>query len=201
MIDKRSLLFAHVGVPSHYRCNPVYFLSFLYLSADRISQRLQCSAPLYEEHALWHWPSEFPPKNLGILFGLLGQSQNFYSLFAITLVNSKLLLNYIVEPVSSLYRIGLMQTPKNCHWCDPVAMNLFFSHMLTFNSNSVCCPTLPLQCCVFPAAIVLMDSWTVLLRNLWHEHLNRSLVYDLRRTLNKIISKNENTRVCFFLSS
>uniref|UniRef100_A0A8C6T409 Uncharacterized protein n=1 Tax=Neogobius melanostomus TaxID=47308 RepID=A0A8C6T409_9GOBI len=34
-----------------------------------------------------------------------------------------------------------------------------------------------LQCCVFPAAVVLLDSWHVLLRNLWDEHLNRSLVH------------------------
>lgn len=79
----------------------------------------------------------------------------------------------------------------------PLAMNLFVSHMLTFHSNGVRCPTLSLQCCVFPAAIVLVDSWNVLLRNLWNEHLNRSLIYDLRRTLNKIISKNENTLVWF----
>lgn len=58
-------------------------------------------------------------------------------------------------------------------------------------TKSMLCDTDP--CCVFPAAIVLVDSWNVLLRNLWNEHLNRSLIYDLRRTLNKIILKNENT--------
>ncbi|XP_071327021.1 uncharacterized protein [Trachinotus anak] len=48
-------------------------------------------------------------------------------------------------------------------------------------------------CCVFPAAVVLLDSWHVLLRNLWDEHLNHSLILDLRQTLDRIIKKNKNT--------
>uniref|UniRef100_A0AAX7TVS7 Uncharacterized protein n=1 Tax=Astatotilapia calliptera TaxID=8154 RepID=A0AAX7TVS7_ASTCA len=50
-------------------------------------------------------------------------------------------------------------------------------------------------CCVFPAAYVLHDSWQVLLTNLWEEHLNHSLVVELTRTLDKIISKNRNMEV------
>ncbi|XP_023282055.1 uncharacterized protein LOC111669834 [Seriola lalandi dorsalis] len=48
-------------------------------------------------------------------------------------------------------------------------------------------------CCVFPAAVVLLDSWHVLLRNLWDEHLNHSLILDLKQTLDRIIKKNINT--------
>lgn len=48
------------------------------------------------------------------------------------------------------------------------------------------------ECCVFPAAVVLLDSWHVLLRNLWDEHLNHSLILDLKQTLDKIIRKNKN---------
>lgn len=58
------------------------------------------------------------------------------------------------------------------------------------------------QCCVFPAAYVLHNSWQVLLTNLWEEHLNHSLVVELTRTLDTIISKNRNmeVRILFFLS-
>uniref|UniRef100_A0A7N8Y6R3 Uncharacterized protein n=1 Tax=Mastacembelus armatus TaxID=205130 RepID=A0A7N8Y6R3_9TELE len=48
-------------------------------------------------------------------------------------------------------------------------------------------------CCVFPAAVVLLDSWHVLLRNLWDEHLNHSLILEIKQTLDKIIRKNKNT--------
>uniref|UniRef100_A0A3P8SGP8 Uncharacterized protein n=1 Tax=Amphiprion percula TaxID=161767 RepID=A0A3P8SGP8_AMPPE len=51
----------------------------------------------------------------------------------------------------------------------------------------------PLQCCVFPAAVILLDSWNVLLRNLWEEHLNHSLILDLKQTLDRIIRRNRNT--------
>lgn len=57
--------------------------------------------------------------------------------------------------------------------------------------RSMLCDTDP--CCVFPAAVVLLDSWHVLLRNLWDEHLNHSLILDLRQTLDKIIKRNKNT--------
>ncbi|XP_029306524.1 uncharacterized protein LOC115020736 isoform X1 [Cottoperca gobio] len=53
------------------------------------------------------------------------------------------------------------------------------------------CDTDP--CCVFPAAVVLLESWHVLLGNLWDEHLNHSLILDLKQTLGKIIKKNKNT--------
>ncbi|CAN9513664.1 unnamed protein product [Ophioblennius macclurei] len=53
------------------------------------------------------------------------------------------------------------------------------------------CDTDP--CCVFPAAVVLQDSWHVLLKNLWDQHLNYSLILDIKRTLDKIIQKNKNT--------
>uniref|UniRef100_A0A8C2YWD8 Uncharacterized protein n=1 Tax=Cyclopterus lumpus TaxID=8103 RepID=A0A8C2YWD8_CYCLU len=49
------------------------------------------------------------------------------------------------------------------------------------------------ECCVFPAAVVLLESWHVLLGNLWDEHLNHSLILDLKQTLDKIIKKNINT--------
>ncbi|KAM6935464.1 uncharacterized protein PEZ65_005817 [Lycodopsis pacificus] len=48
-------------------------------------------------------------------------------------------------------------------------------------------------CCVFPAAVVLLESWHVLLGNIWDEHLNHSLILDLKQTLDKIIRKNINT--------
>lgn len=56
---------------------------------------------------------------------------------------------------------------------------------------------LSLQCCVFPAAVVLLDSWHTLLRNLWDEHLNHSFILDVRQTLDKIIQKNKNIEVSF----
>ncbi|KAM7383361.1 hypothetical protein PAMP_003022 [Pampus punctatissimus] len=58
-------------------------------------------------------------------------------------------------------------------------------------TKNMLCNTDP--CCVFPAAVVLLDSWHVLLRNLWDEHLNHSLIIDLKQTLDKIIRKNKNT--------
>uniref|UniRef100_A0A8C7WZB4 Uncharacterized protein n=1 Tax=Oryzias sinensis TaxID=183150 RepID=A0A8C7WZB4_9TELE len=48
------------------------------------------------------------------------------------------------------------------------------------------------QCCVFPAAVVLQDSWAELLPNLWEEHVNYSLIVELMATLNTIIKNNEN---------
>lgn len=54
-----------------------------------------------------------------------------------------------------------------------------------------------LQCCVFSAAVVLLDSWNVLLMNLWDEHVNHTLILELRQTLDKIITKNENVAVRF----
>nr|XP_046255567.1 uncharacterized protein zgc:174888 [Scatophagus argus] len=58
-------------------------------------------------------------------------------------------------------------------------------------TKSMLCNTDP--CCVFPAAVVLLDSWHVLLRNLWDEHINHSLILDVKQTLDKIIRKNKNT--------
>ncbi|KAM9310520.1 uncharacterized protein KZ484_026399 [Pholidichthys leucotaenia] len=58
-------------------------------------------------------------------------------------------------------------------------------------TKSMLCDTDP--CCVFPAAVVLQDSWQVLLRNLWDEHLNHSLILELKQTLDKIIQKNIHT--------
>ncbi|TKS82160.1 hypothetical protein D9C73_016269 [Collichthys lucidus] len=58
-------------------------------------------------------------------------------------------------------------------------------------TKNMLCDTDP--CCVFPAAVVLLDSWQVLLRNLWDEHINHSLILDLKQTLDKIIRKNKNT--------
>uniref|UniRef100_A0A8C4DLT6 Uncharacterized protein n=1 Tax=Dicentrarchus labrax TaxID=13489 RepID=A0A8C4DLT6_DICLA len=57
----------------------------------------------------------------------------------------------------------------------------------------LCCSAFSLQCCVFPAAVVLLESWHVLLRNLWDEHLNHSLILDLKQTLDRIISRNKYT--------
>ncbi|XP_008320868.1 uncharacterized protein LOC103387846 isoform X2 [Cynoglossus semilaevis] len=49
-------------------------------------------------------------------------------------------------------------------------------------------------CCVFPAAVVLLDSWHVLLRNLWDEHLNHTLVLNLKQTLERLIHRNRHTQ-------
>uniref|UniRef100_UPI0037E741B4 uncharacterized protein n=1 Tax=Semicossyphus pulcher TaxID=241346 RepID=UPI0037E741B4 len=68
--------------------------------------------------------------------------------------------------------------------------NYYVVHHYT---RSMLCDTDP--CCVFPAAVVLLDSWHVLLRNLWDEHLNHSLILDLKRTLDIIIRKNKNTEM------
>ncbi|XP_034030531.1 uncharacterized protein zgc:174888 [Thalassophryne amazonica] len=57
-------------------------------------------------------------------------------------------------------------------------------------TKSMLCDSDP--CCVFPAAVVLLDSWHVLLRNLWDEHLNHSLIIELKQTLDNIIKKNKN---------
>lgn len=64
-------------------------------------------------------------------------------------------------------------------------------HVVHHYTSSILCDTDP--CCVFPAAVVLLDSWHVLLKNLWDEHLNHSLVRDLKRTLERIIHINKNT--------
>lgn len=58
-------------------------------------------------------------------------------------------------------------------------------------------PVFSLQCCVFPAAVVLLDFWDVLLRNIWDEHLNHSLIRDIKQTLDKIIRRNKNAEVDF----
>ncbi|XP_036931129.1 uncharacterized protein zgc:174888 [Acanthopagrus latus] len=58
-------------------------------------------------------------------------------------------------------------------------------------TRSMLCDTDP--CCVFPAAVVLLNSWHVLLRNLWDEHLNHSFILDIQQTLERIIKKNRNT--------
>lgn len=58
-------------------------------------------------------------------------------------------------------------------------------------TKNMLCDTDP--CCVFPAAVVLLDSWDVLHQNLWVDHLNRSFIHDLKQALHKIIRKNRNT--------
>ncbi|RVE62904.1 hypothetical protein OJAV_G00160540 [Oryzias javanicus] len=58
-------------------------------------------------------------------------------------------------------------------------------------NRSMLCDTDP--CCVFPAAVVLLDAWDVLYTNLWDEHVNYSLIFDLKETLVLILSKNNNT--------
>lgn len=62
-----------------------------------------------------------------------------------------------------------------------------------FGAAVLFCPSL--QCCVFPAAVVLLNSWDVLYTNLWDEHVNYSLIFDLKETLVLILSKNINTEV------
>lgn len=62
-----------------------------------------------------------------------------------------------------------------------------------FGAAVLFCPS-P-QCCVFPAAVVLQDSWAELLPNLWEEHVNYSLIVELMDTLNTIIKKNGNAQV------
>lgn len=71
------------------------------------------------------------------------------------------------------------------------------SHVFLHTNSGAVVVALPSspQCCVFPAAVVLLESWHVLLGNLWDEHLNRSLILDLKITLNRIIQKNINTVV------
>ncbi|XP_029927379.1 uncharacterized protein LOC115373237 [Myripristis murdjan] len=59
-------------------------------------------------------------------------------------------------------------------------------------NSSMLCDTDP--CCVFPAAAVLLDSWHVLLRNLWNEHLKHSFIVELIQTLDTILNKTENTQ-------
>lgn len=58
-------------------------------------------------------------------------------------------------------------------------------------------PVFSPQCCVFPAAVVLLDSWEILLRNLWDEHLNHSLIRDIKQTLDQIIRRNKYAGVGF----
>ncbi|XP_072317400.1 uncharacterized protein [Eucyclogobius newberryi] len=58
-------------------------------------------------------------------------------------------------------------------------------------TRSILCDNDP--CCVFPAAVVLLDSWHALIKNLYDEHINRSLIRDLKQTLEKIIKSNRNT--------
>lgn len=57
--------------------------------------------------------------------------------------------------------------------------------------SSMLCDSDP--CCVFPAAVVLVDSWTVLLTNLWDEHINYTLISELKQLLDTIIQTNVHT--------
>lgn len=77
------------------------------------------------------------------------------------------------------------------------------SHVFHANAEPDCSllclpiPSSPRQCCVFPAAVVLLDSWEILLRNLWDEHLNHSLIRDIKQTLDQIIRRNKYAGVGF----
>lgn len=62
-------------------------------------------------------------------------------------------------------------------------------HVVHHYRESMFCDDNP--CCVFPAAVVLLDSWEILLRNLWDEHLNHSLIRDIKQTLDQIIRRNK----------
>ncbi|CAL8247307.1 unnamed protein product [Lota lota] len=55
--------------------------------------------------------------------------------------------------------------------------------------SSMLCDREP--CSVFPAAVVLLNSWTGLLPNLWDEHVNYKLISELKQSLEAIIQKNE----------
>ncbi|XP_047454058.1 protein Shroom4 isoform X2 [Mugil cephalus] len=85
--------------------------------------------------------------------------------------------------------MSILRKIKGCH-CQRTVFpkDYYVVHRFT---RSMLCDTDP--CCVFPAAVVLLDSWHVLLRNLWDEHLNHSLILDLKQTLDTIIRKNRNT--------
>ncbi|TNN02676.1 uncharacterized protein [Takifugu rubripes] len=63
-------------------------------------------------------------------------------------------------------------------------------HVVHHYKKSMLCDNDP--CCVFPAAVVLLDFWDVLLKNIWDEHLNHSLIRDIKQTLDKIIRRNKN---------
>lgn len=56
-----------------------------------------------------------------------------------------------------------------------------------------------LQCCVFSAAVVLVESWHVLLTNLWDQHLNYTFILELKQTLDRIVEKNKNIEVGFLV--
>ncbi|AAU11008.1 hypothetical protein LDVICp163 [lymphocystis disease virus-China] len=47
-------------------------------------------------------------------------------------------------------------------------------------------------CCIFPDALLLAEAWSTLLRDLWHQHLNYSLIVDVRHMLLKITKENKN---------
>ncbi|XP_015236703.1 uncharacterized protein zgc:174888 [Cyprinodon tularosa] len=57
-------------------------------------------------------------------------------------------------------------------------------------TRSMLCETEP--CCVFSAAVVLVESWHVLLTNLWDQHLNYTFILELKETLDKIVNRNKN---------
>ncbi|XP_054903493.1 uncharacterized protein zgc:174888 isoform X3 [Poeciliopsis prolifica] len=57
-------------------------------------------------------------------------------------------------------------------------------------TRSMLCETEP--CCVFSAAVVLVESWHVLLTNLWDQHLNYTFILELKQTLDRIVEKNKN---------
>uniref|UniRef100_A0A3B3UB65 Uncharacterized protein n=1 Tax=Poecilia latipinna TaxID=48699 RepID=A0A3B3UB65_9TELE len=58
-------------------------------------------------------------------------------------------------------------------------------------TRSMLCDTEP--CCVFSAAVVLVESWHVLVTNLWDQHLNYTFILELKLTLDRIVGKNKNT--------
>ncbi|XP_012730639.2 uncharacterized protein zgc:174888 [Fundulus heteroclitus] len=57
-------------------------------------------------------------------------------------------------------------------------------------TRSMLCETEP--CCVFSAAVVLVQSWHTLLTNLWDQHLNYTFIFELKQTLDRIVGQNEN---------
>ncbi|XP_053182565.1 uncharacterized protein zgc:174888 [Scomber japonicus] len=92
------------------------------------------------------------------------------------------------------FDLGVVRNIKTTIDSNPTGFRTVFPkdyYVVHHYTKSMLCDSDP--CCVFPAAVVLLDSWHVLLRNLWDEHLNHSLIIELKQTLDKIIKKNKNT--------
>ncbi|KAG7270138.1 hypothetical protein CRUP_027208, partial [Coryphaenoides rupestris] len=85
--------------------------------------------------------------------------------------------------------VSFLRKIKGCH-CQRKGFPKDYSVQHHYKSSMLCDSD---PCCVFSAAIVLTESWTLLLAQLWDEHVNYKLIFELKLSLDTIIEKNIHT--------